>query len=57
MRSWGYGEGLPKKWGVGWQKKGGGYFFLGGGMGKLDELRKKFSDTVALVQIPFSWQR
>ena len=48
MRSWGYGEGLPKKWGVGWQKKRWWVISFFGGGGKLGELRKKFSDTVAV---------
>ena len=36
------GGGLAKK------KVVGNFFFWGGGMGKLGELRKKFSDTVAV---------
>ena len=50
MRSWGYGEGLPKKWGGGLAKKKvvGNFFFGGVGIGKLGEWRNKFSDTVAV---------
>ena len=44
MCSWGYGEGLPKKWGGGLAKKK----VVGNLMGKLGELRKAFSDTVAV---------